>query len=70
MKIVNAETIAKLLSRAAASPRKRTNFNLHSEQTDLVGGFLAGIAGTYVRPHRHRDGRWELVTVLRAGSIL
>jgi len=66
MKIVNAETIAELLSRAAASPRKRMNFNLHSEQTDSVGRFLnAGIAGTYVRPHRHRIDRWELVTVLQ-----
>jgi len=66
MKIVNAETMAELLSRAAASPRKRMNFNLHSEQTDSVGRFLnAGFAGTYVRPHRHRNDRWELVTVLQ-----
>jgi cupin fold WbuC family metalloprotein len=66
MKIVNAEAIAELLSRAAASPRKRMNLNLHAEQTDSVGRFLnAGIAGTYVRPHRHQIERWELVTVLR-----
>ena len=66
MKIVNAEAIAELLSRAAASPRKRMNLNLHAEQTDSVGRFLnAGIAGTYVRPHRHRIDRWELVTVLK-----
>ena len=66
MKIVNAEAMAELLSRAAASPRKGMNLNLHAEQTDAVGKFLnAGIAGTYVRPHRHRIDRWELVTVLR-----
>ena len=66
MKIVTAEAMAELLSRAAASPRKRMNLNLHAEPTDSVGRFLnAGIAGTYVRPHRHRIGRWELVSVLQ-----
>ena len=66
MKIVTAETIAELLSRAAASPRKRMNLNLHAEPTHSVGRFLnAGIAGTYVRPHRHRIGRWELVSVVQ-----
>ena len=66
MKIVNAETIAELLSRAAASLRKRMNLNLHAEQNDSVSRFLnAGIAGTYVRPHRHRVDSWELVTVLQ-----
>jgi cupin fold WbuC family metalloprotein len=66
MNIVTAETIAELLSRAAASPRKRMNLNLHAEPTDPIGRFLnAGIAGTYVRPHRHRMGKWELVTVLQ-----
>ena len=70
MKIVTAETIAELLSRAAASPRKRMNLNLHAEPTDSVGRFLnAGIAGTYVRPHRHRIGRGELVSVLQASLI-
>jgi cupin fold WbuC family metalloprotein len=66
MKVVNAEAIAELLSRAAASPRKRMNLNLHAGPSDAVGRFLnAGIAGTYVRPHRHRIDRWELVTVLK-----
>ncbi len=66
MKIVTAETIAELLSRAAASPRKRMNLNLHAKPTDPIAQFLnAGIAGTYVRPHRHRIGKWELVSVLQ-----
>jgi cupin fold WbuC family metalloprotein len=66
MKIVTAEAITGLLSRATASPRKRMNLNLHAELTDPIGRFLnAGIAGTYVRPHRHRIGKWELVSVLQ-----
>jgi cupin fold WbuC family metalloprotein len=66
MKIVTAETLARLLSRADASPRKRMNLNLHAELTDPIARFLnAGIAGTYIRPHRHRLGKWELVSVLQ-----
>ena len=66
MKIVTAETIADLLSRAAASPRKRANVNIHTELSDTTNRFLnAGLSGTYVRPHRHRVGKWELVTALQ-----
>jgi cupin fold WbuC family metalloprotein len=66
MKIVTAETMAALLERAAAAPRKRMNLNLHAELSDPVCRFLnAGLAGTYVRPHRHRIGKWELVNVLQ-----
>jgi len=60
LKIVTAEAIAELTSRAAAPPRKRMNFNLHNS-TDSICRFLnAGIAGTYVRPHRHQTDKWEL----------
>jgi cupin fold WbuC family metalloprotein len=66
MKVVAAETIAELLSRAAASPRKRMNLNLHAELADTTNRFLnAGIAGTYVRPHRHRIDKWELLSVVQ-----
>jgi len=65
MKIVNKKTISDLLLRAAASPRKRVNHNLHTEPIDPTNRFVnAGIAGTYIRPHRHRIGKWELVSVL------
>ena len=66
MRIITEETIARLLSRALASPRKRTNLNLHAEMSDPTNRFLnAGIAGTYVRPHRHRIGKWELLSVVQ-----
>ena len=71
MKIVDTETISDLLLRAAASPRKRMNHNLHTELIDPINRFVnAGIAGTYIRPHRHRMGRWELVSVLQGGVDL
>src|ERR1700689_4160953 len=66
MKVVTEETISTLLDRAAASPRKRMNLNLHAKLSDPIGRFInAGLAGTYVRPHRHRIGRWELINVLQ-----
>src|SRR6202007_3105681 len=66
MKTVTADMISELLARAAEAPRKRTNLNLHADPSDPTNRFLnAGIAGTYVRPHRHRSDRWELVSVLR-----
>jgi cupin fold WbuC family metalloprotein len=66
MKIVTAEAIAALVARAADSPRKRMNLNLHPELSDPIGRFVnAGLARTYVRPHRHRVGKWELVTLLQ-----
>ncbi len=66
MKIVTTETIADLLTRAAMAPRKRLNLNLHAEPSDPINRFLnAGLAGTYVRPHRHRIGKWELLNVLQ-----
>jgi cupin fold WbuC family metalloprotein len=69
MKIITKEAISDLLANAAVSPRKRTNLNLHPELTDPINRFVnAGLVGTYVRPHRHRVGRWELVSVLQ-GSL-
>jgi cupin fold WbuC family metalloprotein len=65
MKIITEEMIADLLARAAVAPRRRMNLNLHAELSDPIGRFInGGLAGTYVRPHRHRIERWELVDVL------
>jgi cupin fold WbuC family metalloprotein len=71
MKIVNNETISELLLLAAASPRQRMNHNLHTELIDPINRFVnAGIAGTYVRPHRHHTWKWEMVSMLQGGSDL
>jgi cupin fold WbuC family metalloprotein len=66
MKIVTAEAIAALVARAAEVPRKRMNLNLHAAPEDPINRFLnAGLAGTYVRPHRHRRDKWELLSLLQ-----
>jgi cupin fold WbuC family metalloprotein len=69
MKIVTEKTISDLLASAAAAPRRRMNLNLHAALSDPINRFInAGLVGTYVRPHRHRTGRWELVNVIQ-GSL-
>ena len=69
MKLVTKQTIQDLVMKAASSPRKRQNLNLHQELSDPVNRFLnAGLPESYIRPHRHRLGKWELVSVLQ-GSL-
>jgi cupin fold WbuC family metalloprotein len=68
---LDARAVDALVARAAASPRRRQNLNLHAELSDPIQRFLnAGEPGTYVRPHRHQAGRWELFTALRGSMDL
>lgn len=64
--LLDARMIDDLVARARVAPRRRQNLNLHPRLDDPIQRFLnAGEPGSYIRPHRHRSGRWELVTVLR-----
>src|SRR3990172_7922439 len=60
------------LTRAArAAGRRRMNRNLHPALTDQVQRLLNAFEpGTYVRPHRHDAGRWELFLILRGRALL
>jgi cupin fold WbuC family metalloprotein len=64
--VLDERALDELAARARIAPRRRQNFNLHPELSDPIQRLLnAGEPGTYVRPHRHRAGRWELVSVQR-----
>jgi cupin fold WbuC family metalloprotein len=66
MKVITEEIIEAVLARAAVMPRRRTNLNLHAELSDPINRFInAGFAGSYIRPHRHRAKKWEIVNVLQ-----
>lgn len=67
LKIISTDRIKALSAEAAASPRRRCNFNLHPELADPVQRFLNAIEpGSYIRPHRHVEPtpRWELFVIL------
>jgi cupin fold WbuC family metalloprotein len=71
IKTIDTAKIHEISAQAAASPRLRSNFNLHPELSDPVQRFLNAIEpGSYVRPHRHVEPipKWELFVVL-SGAI-
>jgi cupin fold WbuC family metalloprotein len=66
LQFLDEKALDALVARARTSPRRRQNLNLHPELSDPIQRLLnAGEPDTYVRPHRHRPGRWELLSVLR-----
>jgi cupin fold WbuC family metalloprotein len=71
LKLVTDDLLEALSNKAAASPRRRANENLHPELADPVQRFLNALEpGTYLRPHRHvaPAAKWELFVALR-GSV-
>lgn len=65
MKRLDAERLCQLRAEAAASPRRRMNLNLHASSDDPVQRLCNAFEpDSYVRPHRHGAGVWELFLVL------
>ncbi|MCS7182254.1 MAG: WbuC family cupin fold metalloprotein [Thermoanaerobaculum sp.] len=57
---------------AQGSPRRRGHHTLHPRLSDPIQRFFNVLQpGTYVRPHRHEEGRFELFVLLagRAGVL-
>lgn len=71
LKIITGETLDRLTSGAAASPRKRLNYNLHGSSEDSVQRLFNAIEpGTYVRPHRHGyPSTWEVLYFVRGSAV-
>jgi cupin fold WbuC family metalloprotein len=65
MKLFTGPLLDDLTAKAAASPRGRTNYNIHSSATDPVQRFLiVANRQSYFRPHRHLT-KSELALVIR-----
>ena len=68
-----------LAAKAAASPRLRTNYNIHQSAADAVQRyFIVAARDSYFRPHRHLTkietalalrGRFDVVTFDDAGVV-
>lgn len=79
MKTISTALLDELTAKAAASPRRRAHFNLHSSADDPVQRFVVvAQRNSYVRPHRHMTnaelavvmrGRFEVVTFDADGTI-
>ena len=64
MKIVDDTLLAELLKKAAAAPRRRTNYNLHDSTEEPTNRLLNAMQpDTVIAPHRHPD-KWELFALL------
>lgn len=72
-RLVGPQELEALAQAARCSPRGRANLNLHPTLSDPIQRFFNLLnPGTYVRPHRHREGRFELFLLLcgRAGVLV
>src|SRR5882724_5976244 len=64
-KRITSALLTELDRKAGASPRLRTNHNLHDAPEASVQRLAVKLRrGTYIRPHRHRT-RWELGITLQ-----
>ncbi|MGE5478288.1 MAG: WbuC family cupin fold metalloprotein [Bacteroidales bacterium] len=65
MKTIDADRIQSMKAAAAEAARRRTHATLHDDLADPVQRVVIALQpGTYVRPHRHAEGVWELFAVL------
>lgn len=63
--------IVDLCARSRQSARLRAHHNLHPTLADPIQRVVMAVQpGSYVRPHRHRDGIWELFALLRGRVAL
>jgi cupin fold WbuC family metalloprotein len=71
MKQIDSKILNDLSAQAAASPRKRANYNLHQSLEDPVQRLCIAIEpGTYIRPHRHASPETGEVFLLLRGSAV
>lgn len=65
MKLISNALLDQMTAKAAASPRRRTHYNLHASPSDVVQRFVVVFQrDSYVRPHRHLT-KSELCTIIR-----
>lgn len=65
MKLISENEFAELMAKADASPRRRSNRNLHEIPEDPIQRlFVAAKRDSYFRAHRHPD-KWEFSVVVR-----
>lgn len=70
IRILDSAFLDRLAAEAAATPRRRKNFNLHGGDTDACHRFFNALsADTYVQPHRHAGATKDETLVLLRGLL-
>ncbi len=72
LKQITQQELNKLLEKANQSPRKRINYNFHSQADDPLQRMLHAMnTGTYVQPHKHEDpDKREVFLVLQGRATV
>lgn len=72
MKTIDQGLLDSLCQEAKASVRKRTNYNFHESDSDLIQRMCNALQlGTYVQPHRHSQPiRHEFFTILQGAAFI
>jgi cupin fold WbuC family metalloprotein len=69
-KIIDQSLFASLSSQAAASPRKRKNYNFHDSDVASCHRLLNALEmGSYIQPHRHLDPNKEETLIVVSGKL-
>jgi len=71
MRVIPLAHLLDLAKQSRDHPRARINLNVHPELEDPVQRFFNLLSsGTYVRPHRHAPGRWELFLAIKGRAVV
>jgi cupin fold WbuC family metalloprotein len=68
---INRKIIELTIDKARKSPRKRMNYNFHTDESAIIQRMLNVIEpGTYIRPHKHENPDKNEVFILLSGKAL
>ena len=68
--LIDARLIDEVSAQAAASPRRRKNFNFHAQESAPASRLLNAIEpDSYVQPHRHLDPAKDETLVVLRGAV-
>jgi len=68
--LIDARLIDSVSAQAAASPRRRKNFNFHAQESAPANRLLNAIEpDSYVQPHRHLDPAKDETLIVLRGAV-
>ena len=66
IKNIDNQLFKAMIEQANNSERKRSHYNFHEELTDPIQRLCVALKkGTYIRAHKHKSPKWEMIVVLK-----